>query len=201
MDSYLDITLHAPTRVDLRQAAGRVLHILHSLLTNSATAGKVGVAFPEWQPNVLEGGHIVQGGSVGHVIRMAGPGSGLEYIAEDAVLIGYLGDGWNGRMGGIKPLPNTDTHVRFARDRRMERTSKRYRQREAKRRTEQFSGVSVRDRSISGADLAETLHILLPSLSTGQYFPLNIRREEMNAPVSGSFNSYGLSSTATVPLF
>ena len=42
----------------------------------------------------------------------------------------------------------------------------------------------------------------LRSLSTGQSFKLFIRHSEIQtAPVSGSFSSYGLSDTATVPWF
>lgn len=145
----------------------------------------IGISFPE------------HGRSLGHLLRLHGPASKLLELMELQWLKG-LRD--YTECTGIETTPED---VRYQSVRRVQAKSnpERLRRRAIKRHglTEQEALDRIPD---TAAEMLKLPYLQMKSVSTGRGFRLFIHHSEaQEQEVEGEFNAYGLSTTATIPLF
>ncbi len=186
MSHYLDILLRPDPEIAPHQLMAALYARLHLALVqlNSST---LGVSFP---------GYAEKPASLGNSLRMVGP---------EADLLRLLALPW---LGGLQDHLHTlaiaavPPQVGYRRLSRVQAKSnpERLRRRQMKRHglSEAEAHARVPDSCI---EMLALPFIALRSASTGQSFRLFLRCEATSAPVSGAFNAYGLSATATVPWF
>lgn len=185
MDHYLDIRLRPDpdfASIDLLSA---LVSKLHRALANRAK-GDIGVSFPGYRGRYL-GDHLRLHGSAGALQAFVG----MQWLAgmRDHV-----------EMGEPLPVPSGARH-RIVRRVQAKSSPERLRRRRMKR-----HGISQDQAQALIPDAAaESLalpYVQLRSGSSGQRFPLFIdHRPPQASPQGGTFSSYGLSDTATVPWF
>jgi len=185
MDHYLDIQLvpnaELPTHVMLSVVYGH----LHRVLARDGRRD-VGVSFP----NVGRAG-------LGDVLRLHGSLDALLTMVPDAWLRGardYI------RWNGPEKVPARTLHCAVRRV-QAKSSPERLRRRQIRRHgwTQDEARERIPDRT---AVRLQDPFVRLYSTSTGQAFLLFVRHEAPQAlAVQGTFNSYGLSRTATVPWF
>jgi CRISPR-associated endonuclease Csy4 len=201
MDAYLDIILLPDPEFPPAVLMNALFAKLHrglvgqggnALETPSPNGGglgwglPIGVSFPEVKDTAL-GGRL----------RLHGQAAGLERFMSTAWLAGMRD---HIELDPIGPVP---THAKHRVVRRVQAKSNPERLR---RRMMARKGVDAeRARQAIPDSMAERLklpYLVLKSQSTGQQFRLFIEHlPPQGRPVDGSYNAYGLSSTATVPWF
>lgn len=188
MGHYLDIRLRADPELTSQQLLGGLYNRLHRVLVQLGRQD-IGVSFPE---------HDDKKPSLGTCMRLHGPGASLQALLATSWLNGMLD---HLKIGAIEPVPADARHRQVSRVQAKSSPS-RLRRRAMRRRG---WDAETAERQIPDS-VTEYLHlpfVVLGSRSTGQMaFPLFIRHGPLlAAPVSGVFNSYGLSREATVPWF
>jgi CRISPR-associated endonuclease Csy4 len=183
---YIDMRLMSDEETKLNQVIEILFVCLHRLLVEMKS-DSVAVVFPDYRADL---------GHVGGRIRLIGPANKLEAISES--LLGF-GIKDNIKLSPIAEIPNGAKHRTFSRV-QVKCNPERVRRRRMKR-----HGISAEEALIAIPDsMAKTNNypfIQVKSSSTGQSFQMYFRVSEELSPVDGVFNSYGLSSTATVPWF
>ena len=191
MDHYVDIHLLPDPELPAHVLLGALYAKLHrALVMGDVNAGGIAISFP---------GYSVQAGAIhlGRCMRLLGSVPGLQALA---------GTGWLGglrdqvSLTGMAPVPPAATH-RSLRRVQAKSNPERLRRRLIKRHG--IDEAQARKQIPESAAEMLTLPFLqLRSSSTGQNFRLYLRLGPAQVTTEGgTFNTYGLSATATVPWF
>lgn len=191
MQHYLDLQLRPDPEFPAHQLMAALYGKLHRALVQLERDGvrRLAVAFP---------GYASRGDvhSLGTVLRLVGPTSELAALQALPWLQG-MSD--HVSLSSVQPVPASAEPGRLLRVQAKSGIERE--RRRAMRRlglTEQQARERMPD---SASERLELPHLSLRSASTGQRFLLFLRLVPAPAEVTGEFNSYGLSSTATIPLF
>lgn len=186
MSYYLDIRLRPDPEFLPHQLMDALFAKVHRHLVETETKD-VGLNFPL-------AGTIVQG--LGPLMRLHGPQKRLVNM--------QIGT-WLGGMremvalGDVQAVPTSAGQMNV---RRVQAKSnpERVRRRQMKRKgwTAEQAMAQIPD---SVAQQLRLPYLTVKSSSSGHSFRLFISQEATQQPVSGDFNAYGLSSTATLPMF
>jgi len=187
MAHYLDIHL----RPDPEFSAAHLLAALYAKLHRALVrleASSIGVSFP---------GHDESAHRLGDRLRLIGPVADLTRLMALDWLSG-MRDHVN--VGSTALVPANAVH-RTLRRVQAKSNSDRLRRRQIKRHG--LTAVQARERVPDSAEERLSLpFVQLTSASTGQTFRLFLRLSQPQpAAVAGSFNTYGLSTGATIPCF
>ncbi|MEN9373046.1 MAG: type CRISPR-associated endoribonuclease Cas6/Csy4 [Pseudomonadota bacterium] len=188
MNHYLDITLQPDPEFDALDLMDALYAKLHRAFV-SMNNQHIGVSFPAIQSGKL---------GLGKTLRLHGSESHLSALMAVNWLTGMRD---HVEVSAISPVPSDCT--RYGVMSRVQAKSNPERERRRLMRRKGVDEVTAREKiSDSSAQRLSLPHVRLRSQSTGQKFCLFIQQGEMvNAPAEGIFNTYGLSATATVPLF
>lgn len=185
---YLDIRLHADDpEVDPAHVVATLYARLHRALVQ-LQSGNIGVSFPE---------HDAKRPTLGTCLRLFGPKNALMQLRSLPWLDGmrdYVA------VTDMLPIPSDARH-RTLRRVQVKSSPERLRRRLMKRHqvTEAQARERIPDRCVQ---LSNEPFVTLTSGSTGQRFKLFLSLgPQQSEPEDGSFNSYGLSTDATVPWF
>ena len=189
MTHYLDIVLRPDPDFPTPMLMGALYSKLHRALAELG-ADDIGISLPAHKNGV-------QARRPGETLRVHGAADRLETL---------LATGWlNGmrdhvEVGEVFPIPGNAVH-RTVRRRQFKTNADRLRRRRMRRHNE--SEAQVVEAIPDSIEERVTLpFIQVRSASTGQRFSLFIEHgPKQDTPAQGQFNSYGLSSTATVPWF
>lgn len=186
MSQYLDILLRPDPEIAPHQLMAALYAKLHLALVKLENS-TIGVSFPDYADKPA---------SLGHRLRVLGSKADLERLMALPWLRG-LQDHIN--LSAVASVPSHVGYRRFSRV-QVKSSPARLRRRQMKRHglTEEEAHARVPDGS------AETLtlpFVTLRSASTAQTFRLFLRCDSVIAAANGVFNTYGLSTTATVPWF
>lgn len=188
MAHYLDIQLRQDPEFTAHQLLAALYARLHRALVR-LEADSIAVSFPLHNASAHP--------RLGNCLRMIGPANDLARLMSLEWLTGMLD---HVAVGGIAPVP-VDAEHRTLRRVQAKSNPERLRRRQMKRHnlTETQALERVPD---SAAEKLDLPFVQLTSASTGQTFRLYLRLGQPEpALLTGCFNSYGLSSDATVPWF
>ena len=185
---YLDIHLRPDPELAPHHLMGSLYGRLHRALAQRQQQA-IGASFP---------GHDPSKPSLGTQLRLHGPETALHELVESPWLHG-LHD--HLQVGPIEPVPPTAKHRRVSRAQAKSNVDR------LRRRAMKRHGLTAEEAAVRiPAHVEERLplpYVTLNSRSTGQpSFPLFVQHGPLlEAPVAGTFNTYGLSQYATVPWF
>lgn len=187
MTHYLDLKL----RTDPESSPSQLLSVLYAKLHRALVQrgnGRIAVSFP---------GYSTSPPQLGTTLRLIGAGEDLSALMavdwmlalRDHVLVG--------------PVAEIPAHATARTLRRVQAKSspERLRRRQMRRHglTEEEAVQRIPD---TAAEMLRLPYLHLASASTGQKFRLFLRLgEPQSSSVSGEFNAYGLSNSATIPWF
>lgn len=185
MDHYLDIRLRPDPDFASIDLLGALVSKLHRALARHAD-GKVGISFPASKARYL-----------GEHVRLHGSVDALQTLMRSDWLKGMHD---HVLVGEPTAVPGNAQH-RVVKRVQAKSSPERLRRRHVKR-----HGVSTEEAlervPDSAAEILQLPYVLLRSGSNRQRFPLFIEHGPLlGEAVPGSFGSYGLSDTATVPWF
>lgn len=188
MDHYQDIKILPDPEFPPSTLMNALFAKLHRILVQ-LKSNAIGISFP---------GADEKRRALGCVLRLHGTESGLQNLQAQNWLTG-MRDHVN--LAEIRPVPSNVQHCRVKRA-QAKSSAERLRRRHCKR----HEGVTESDAlgliPNSVEKRLELPFLQLKSESTGQRFRLFIEHQTPQAqPVTGEFNSYGLSGKATVPWF
>lgn len=194
MNYYQEITLLPNTDINLFNLWSKVYQQIHLGLVemqNSQNQVPVGISFPEY---VIGEKYSVLGGKC----RL--------FALDEACLVLFDAPKWLSRLSdyvhctGIRPVP--EKLKGYANYRRLQPKTNRERlaRRYAKRHSVAYDEALQRYGDMAVISVPAPF-IRLNSLSNGQTFCLWINKTPAAEPQSGTFSTYGLSSSATVPEF
>jgi len=187
MDHYFDIQLLPDPEFSQSMLMGALYNKLHRALVSLKT-DSIGVSFPEY--NLKPKG-------LGGTLRVHGSDEDLGQLQSLDWLRGMRD---HIRMTSAKEVPAEAQYCCIKR-RQYKTSADRLRRRRMKRKGETYRQASE---AIPGSveQTPELPFAVLRSQSTGQGFHLFVEQgKPKSEPVSGRFNSYGLSLGATVPIF
>ncbi len=188
MDSYFEVKAIPDPELLQSAVMGQLMQTLHGCLTDFD--GRVGVSFPGYG----------QARTLGGILRLHGSSPDMDQLKfqleskPTATSYGLLTD--------VAPVPSKlKGHALFQR--------KHVKGKSNIRRLEKYhraNGTWTADREKAIAEKYQQAvtypHIVLKSHSTKQpKFLLFVEKKNVVQPISGEFNAYGLSKTATVPWF
>lgn len=184
---YIDFQLRPDPDFPAGQLMGALFSKLHRQLVELGNT-TIGVSFPE---------HSIKPRAIGQLLRLHGNPADLEAVTAAQ---------WLGGMReftcitDIAAAPEETSH-RTVRRRQFKTNAERLRRRRMRRHGE--SEAEVLQRIPDSVEQSITLpFVQVRSTSTGQRFSLFIEHgPEQDTAQPGTFNSYGLSRTATVPWF
>lgn len=187
MHHYIDIHLRPDPEFPAHHLMAALYARLHRVLA-LVQANTIGVSFPGYQshPPIL-----------GNTLRLFGPQGDLVRLMEHQWLHGIRD---HTDVAPMAPVPATAVH-RHLRRAQGKSSPERLRRRQMRRHglTEEQALERVPD---AAAEMLRLPFITLFSASTGQRFPLFLRMSPtVSGPSAGEFNTYGLSTTATIPWF
>jgi len=188
MDHYLDIKILPDPEFPTPTLMNALFAKLHRVLVQLDTKG-IGVSFPQVNQ---------ERPSLGDLMRLHGSTEGLEQLQNQNWLKGMRD---HIEMSRITPVPHNSQHCSVKRV-QVKSNAERLRRRYQKR----HPGVTEKDAKGIYPDAVEKRtplpYLQLKSESTGQQFRLFLEHQApQQQVVAGEFNSYGLSSTATIPWF
>lgn len=190
MNHYLEIRILPDPEFGPALLLNALYNKLHVGLVK-LNSNDLGISFPRQQSKTDKGGH-----PLGNCIRIHGI---QERIAELMATHWLSGMTDHVQVSSINPVPNK---VKYAVYKRVQYKSnvERIRRRHMRRHNLSYEEVVqlIPDNIEKRSDLP---FITLRSQSTKQTFRLFIQREEVPNSTDGHFNTYGLSMSATVPLF
>lgn len=186
MDRYLDIRILRDPEFPTNQLMNVLFAKLHRCLVKLGSED-IGVSFPEVDE---------ERPYLGTVLRLHGSEAAFSRLMAVPWLVGMRD---HIQLSAVNPVP---ADVQYRRVRRVQAKSnpERIRRRQMKRHG--WSEEEARERIPDTIRKTLSLpYLSLESRSTGQRFHIFLRHEPAEGPVQGSFNTYGLSATATVPWF
>jgi CRISPR-associated endonuclease Csy4 len=185
MDSYLDLSLRPDPEFPESQLMNALYAKLHRALV-SAQANTIAVCFPAFA-----------GLKLGGVLRLIGPSEALASLMAASWLHGMRD---HLQISDVQAVPTQLKHRKWQRI-QCKSSPERLRRRQMKRHnlSEAQARVQIPD---AAAETLKAPFLQITSSSTGQRFRLFLKVGAVQAqPETGSFNTYGLSQTATVPWF
>lgn len=189
MKYYQEITLIPSLEIPIRFLMSKVFYAIHLALASSKDEnGKspIGVSFPTYEERAL-----------GNKIRLLSDcEEALEHLGLNERLqkfVDYV------HITGIRKIPESRIRgylcfTRFQPDGSVPRKARRY----AKRHSVTYEEA---EKILKTKEHACMPYIQLTSHSTNQKFSLLIQKRKMDHPLVGTFSTYGLSDTSTVPDF
>lgn len=192
MDHYLDIRLLPDADFNATVLLAALYAKLHRVLS-AQQSRDIGVSFPGYTVGSQQDKNHTPA-SLGATLRLHGSAAVLDRLMASRWLSGFAD---HAMTGDIRPVPATARAIRVQR-RQAKSNPARERARLIRR---QGVGQAEALRRIpdSKARRLQLPFITLDSSSTGQRFLLFIDQHTVAQPVTGEFNSYGLSSNATLP--
>lgn len=185
MDHYVDLNLLPDPEFPIPTLMNALFAKLHRVLVQ-LNSSDIGVSFPAIAQHHL-----------GNVLRLHGSKSALEKLMQQSWLTGMRD---HTEVGGLLPVPASAGYCRVARV-QAKSNAERLRRRYQKRHPNESSDAVKQLMPDSIERRLELPFIRLKSLSSGQDFPLFIRQQPAADKQAGLFNTYGLSQSATLPLF
>lgn len=191
MHYYQDITLIPDAESSLGFIWRKVYSQVHLALVESKKRGvSVAIAFPAYSDSAFP---------LGNKLRL--------FAGDEQTLVNLNLGHWLKRLQdychttSIRSVPSTHKHVRYSR-RQFKSNPERLARRRAKRHNETMENALKHYKSFSEPK-SNVPFVKMASLSTGgnHEFRLFIEQAVCDEAISGDFNSYGLSKTATVPWF
>ncbi len=219
MKYYQEITLIDSSEIPIFQLWSKFYKQLHLALVEQAKAtygdgavhGDIGVSFPEFKYFEKNGKTISFLGSKLRIFACTKEELDKNPIVdklEEYNLTDYV------HIKSIKPVPEEVTYVTVSRVRQVknkDRFAKRYAKRNGISLKEAKSAIIERyaekhdiprEQAVKDYEtptLESYPYITIQSLNGGQSFALEIKQTHRNQAKAGSFSTYGLSSTTTVP--
>ena len=187
---YIDITLLPDPEFSHAHLLGALLSKLHRALVQRK-ASDIGVSFPQ-HVNAPLGKR-----TLGAVLRLHGSQAALQALMEEPWLKGMRD---HVQVSDLAAVP-ADTQHRMVQRRQFKTNADRLRRRRMARKgeTAEQAAVAIPDTVERKPNLP---FVQLRSSSTGQPFCLFVEHGPLQPQaVAGSFNTYGLSLSATVPWF
>lgn len=188
MDHYIDIHLRPDPEFPAHQLMAALYAKLHRGLAQLQLAS-VGVSFP---------GYREKPPSLGQTLRLIGPEQDLASLMAQTWLQGMRD---HVEVNELSPVPKDAVHRSL---RRVQAKSSPERLRRRQIRRHGLSEDQARTRvPETAAEVLRLPFVTLKSTSTGQTFPIFLRLSPP-LPLAQSthgFNTYGLSSTGTIPWF
>lgn len=187
---YIDITLLPDPEFSHAHLLSALVAKLHRALVQRA-AGDVGISFPQHVNTPLAKR------TLGRVLRLHGTQAALEQLMALDWLHGMRD---HTQVGTAAPVPKGAPH-RIVQRRQFKTSAERLRRRRMRRKgeTAEQAAVAIPDEVERKPDLP---YVQLRSSSTGEPFCLFVEHgDQQPTPTPGRFNSYGLSSGASVPWF
>lgn len=188
MSHYLDIQLRPDPELTPQHLLNGLYARLHRALVELGSQD-IGVSFPE---------HDDSKPGLGARMRLHGPATSLQALSDTPWLKGMLD---HLKVSAIQPIPAGTQHRQVSRV--QAKSSPARLRRRAMRRHGLDAHAATQRIPDSAAEHLRLPFVVLGSRSTGQAaFPLFILHGPLlPVPVSGAFNSYGLSQEATIPWF
>ena len=186
MDHYLDIQARPDPEFPVNTLLGALVSKLHRALVG-LEADDIGLSLPEHEAEP----------PLGKTLRLHGSAARLGALMETQWLRGMRD---HLEIGEIQPVPEGAAH-RIVRRRQFKTNADRLRRRRMKRHNESYEEAAghIPD---SVERKVKTPYVTVRSQSSGQAFSLFIEHGEcQEAPVTGTFSTYGLSKGATIPWF
>lgn len=186
MDHHMDIRILRDPEFSAPQLMNALYSKLHRVLVHLSST-QIGVSFPEVEQDAPH---------LGNVLRIHAQRPEFDRLMNEQWLTGMRD---HIQIGEIAKVPNNATACRV---RRIQAKSNPERIRRRQMRRHGWSQEEARQRIPD--DMGKTLSLPFLSLvsgSTGHRFRLFLRHEPSDVRSVGAFNTYGLSSTATVPWF
>lgn len=184
MDHYLEITLLPDPEFEEQVLLNALFSKFHRG-ASQAVPGKLGVSFPR------------VGKRLGGQLRIHGGTRDLDTLMATPWLKG-LGDYC--QVSDIQPVPE---HCQYRTVRRVQTKSAHNKRKRSVAKgwlTEEEAQAKIPDEQQK--NLKHLPFLQIKSLSNGNTMRIYVNHGELqNEPVSGTFNSYGLSPTATIPWF
>lgn len=187
MDHYVDIDVRSDPEFAAYQLMNALYAKLHRALVAQACTS-IGVSFPKADGHELH---------LGRCLRLHGSLAALSALQASSWLKGMHD---HIVLTPVMPVPAAHSHLAVRRV-QVKSNPERMRRRLMRRLgfDENQAHLKIPDSSAAKLNLP---CIALRSTSTGQAFNLYIdHSQELPAAVSGTFNTYGLSQSATVPMF
>ncbi|MDF2867620.1 MAG: csy4 1 [Gammaproteobacteria bacterium] len=191
MNHYLEIRLLPDPEFGPSLLLNALYNKLHLALAK-LNCNDLGVSFPHYrQSNPDKSMH-----PLGERIRIHGTRERIEELMAINWLSGMRD---HVRIGSIHPVPNKVNYVIYRRV-QFKSSVERIRRRHMRRHNLGYEEVArlIPENIEQSSDLP---FITLRSQSTKQYFKLFIQQQEIPNSTQGNFNTYGLSTGTTVPLF
>lgn len=184
---YINIELLPDPEFSPAHLLSALMAKLHRALVAQETSD-IAIAFPQYQQ---------QPRSLGQVLRLLGPEAALHTLLASDWLRGMRD---HTQLSPLAPVPAEATHRHLSR-RQFKTSAERLRRRRIKRKGETTEQAALAiPTSIERQPNLPFVH--LRSSSTSQPFQLFLALSApVASPVQGSFNAYGLSTTATIPWF
>ncbi|GFM68332.1 type I-F CRISPR-associated endoribonuclease Cas6/Csy4 [Pseudomonas cichorii] len=187
MDHYLDLQLLPDPEFAATQLMSALMSKLHRGL-HDLRRDDIGISFPAISGRAT---------GLGDRLRLHGSAQALDALMAQSWLTGMRD---HVRVGELSPIPTDAQHRRVSRvqvDSNPERTRRRLIKRHGL--TEEQARERIPDSAAKRCNLPFTQ---LRSRTNGQTFLLFIQHGPIQSSAQdGTFNSYGLSATATVPWF
>ncbi len=176
---------------DIHFMLNKIYQTLHGIISDSEQ--KIGIGFPDWYDHEMnDQGKIIKHGSIGNTIRLFGSINKLSLIINEPSLIHFTSTGCV-RIYPIQQTPDTDSYVKFTRDRKKEKAGNHFvkrKKRRAKSRGNIFSMLDKKDnKTLSSVNIH---YFKMLSNENGHSFSLFIERKFCDFQGNGSFSNYGL---------
>jgi CRISPR-associated endonuclease Csy4 len=191
MDHFADIHLLPDPELPAHVLLSALYAKLHrALVMDESHAGSIAISFPGYSINPGASG-------LGDCLRLLGSHSGLQALINSS---------WLGSMRDQVCVSKTAAIPATALHRSLRRMQAKSNPERLRRRLVKRHGIDENEarRRIpdSAAEVLNLPFLQLRSASTGQNFRLFLRLGDAETTgISGKFNTYGLSTTATVPWF
>ena len=184
---YLDLKLLPDPEIGSAELLGALYTRLHQAFVHFKI-NSIGVSFPQYSTNPL---------AIGDLLRL----HGTETTLAEFMKLGWMkGMRDHVRLGDIEAAPE-DAEFRTLKRKQFKTNAERLRRRRMKRKGE-TAEQAAKAIPASVERKPDLPFVHLNRGSTGHRFLLHlVRGPAQPAPVLGSFNSYGLSGTVTVPWF
>ncbi|WP_062790884.1 type I-F CRISPR-associated endoribonuclease Cas6/Csy4 [Aquitalea pelogenes] len=192
MDHYLDIRLLPDADFNATVLLAALYAKLHRVLSKQQRRD-IGVSFPGYSTGKQQDKDPAPP-SLGATLRLHGSAASLDSLMASHWASGFAD---YALIGNIRPVPATTQVIRV--QRRQAKSNPARERARLMRRKNMDSTEAYRLIPDSKARRLSLPYITLDSSSTGQRFLLFIDQHAVTQAVSGEFNSYGLSNSATLP--
>lgn len=187
MNYYLDIELRESPEISSNTLLSALFSRLHKSIVSSPNL-QLAVSFPSYSLALA---------SLGECLRIHGSKQGLDNLTTVRWL-GNMKD--HVALRKPMPVPENASHIKVRRVQNKVNVE-RFIKRSAKRKGIPLDEARENYKAFEQKKL-ELPYLILESQSTGQRFSLFIEQSDaLEKAIPGEFNSYGLSSKATVPWF